>query len=215
MKKNFFAKDYSLYKYFWIFIFGSIIGYIYESILCVFQIGYIENKQGLLYGPFAPVYGFGAVLFMFTFKKFKDLKVIFLLSTLIGGAFEFIYSFIQESFLGTISWDYSDYFINFDGRTSLFHSVFWGIMGVLFFKWIYPFISNFIEKIPINFGKILTYATCLFMIFNFYLSFYASYRQNERLKNIPPNNNFEQFLDINYSNEILDKHYPCHKRRQK
>ncbi|MEG1989974.1 MAG: putative ABC transporter permease [Clostridia bacterium] len=210
-----FAKDYSIYKYFWIFILGCFIGYIYESILCFFQVGYIENKQGLLYGPFAPVYGFGAVLYMFAFRKIKKLPLIFLLSSLIGGFFEFIYSFIQEMFLGTISWDYSDFLINFDGRTSVFHAIFWGIIGVIFFKWIYPFISKLIEKIPIKLGKLLSYILCIFMILNFSISISASFRQYLRLNNIPAKNNFEIFLDKYYTNELLDKHYPCHKRRIK
>lgn len=42
---------------FWIFIIGSILGYIYEMIVVLFQKGYFESRQGLIYGPFTPVYG--------------------------------------------------------------------------------------------------------------------------------------------------------------
>ena len=40
---------------FWIFIIGSILGYIFEMIVVLFQKGFFESRQGLIYGPFTPV----------------------------------------------------------------------------------------------------------------------------------------------------------------
>ena len=34
---------------FWIFIIGSILGYIFEMIVVLFQKGYFESRQGLIY----------------------------------------------------------------------------------------------------------------------------------------------------------------------
>ena len=47
---------------FWLFILGSILGYIFEMIVVLFQKGYFESRQGLIYGPFTPVYGMGILL---------------------------------------------------------------------------------------------------------------------------------------------------------
>lgn len=34
---------------FWVFIIGSILGYIFEMIVVLFQKGYFESRQGLIY----------------------------------------------------------------------------------------------------------------------------------------------------------------------
>lgn len=46
-----------LEKVFIIFIIGSICGYIFETIVVLFQKGHFEIRQGVIYGPFIPVYG--------------------------------------------------------------------------------------------------------------------------------------------------------------
>ena len=40
---------------FWIFIIGSIAGFIFEITVVFFQKGHFELRQGLIYGPFIPV----------------------------------------------------------------------------------------------------------------------------------------------------------------
>lgn len=56
---------------FWIFIIGSIIGYIYEMIVVLLQKGYFESRQGLVYGPFTPVYGIGGIAYYTAFRFIK------------------------------------------------------------------------------------------------------------------------------------------------
>lgn len=56
---------------FWIFIIGSIIGYIYEMIVALFQKGHFESRQGLIYGPFTPVYGIGGIAYYIAFRFIK------------------------------------------------------------------------------------------------------------------------------------------------
>ena len=48
---------------FWIFIIGSVLGYIFEMIVALFQKGFFESRQGLIYGPFTPVYGIGGIVY--------------------------------------------------------------------------------------------------------------------------------------------------------
>lgn len=63
---------------FWLFIIGSILGYIFEMIVVLFQKGYFESRQGLIYGPFIPVYGIGAIIYYLilnNIKKDNKLKI--------------------------------------------------------------------------------------------------------------------------------------------
>ena len=111
---------------FWVFIIGSIIGYIVETIVAIVQNGHFMSRKGLIYGPLIPVYGAGLVIYYLVISKIKDesnLK-IFLVTMLLGGIVEYLFSFFQEKFFGTVSWDYSNLWFNINGRTSLLHCLY-------------------------------------------------------------------------------------------
>ena len=54
---------------------------------------------------------------------------------------------------GKVFWDYSKIPFNLGGRINLLYCFFWGIAAVVWIKGIYPVMSAWIEKIPMNFGK--------------------------------------------------------------
>jgi hypothetical protein len=56
-----FAKGLSIYKIFLVFVFGAIVGVIVEVSWAFIRFGQYQSRQGFIYGPFNPVYGFGAV----------------------------------------------------------------------------------------------------------------------------------------------------------
>ena len=131
---------YCLFTYFWIFFIGSIFGFIFESILSYFQFGYVINKQELVFGPFMPVYGIGAIFLFYISKKIKSITMTFILSFLVGSLVEFFYSFLQEKIFGTLSWDYSYSPLNIQGRITLIYSIGWGLLGVISCKLIFHYI---------------------------------------------------------------------------
>ena len=172
---------------FFIFMIGSIIGYIVEMIVCLVQKGYFESRQGLLYGPFTPVYGIGIIVYYIAFKfiKTRDKKKVFLITMLIGGLIEYLLSFLQEKIFGTVSWDYSNWILNINGRTTL--------------------IPRFEELLEKNSVKIITCCIAFLMFFNISLSTMAGIRQKERANGIPADTRFETFLDKRYPDEYMDK----------
>ena len=61
---------------FWLFVIGSLVGYILEMIVGLVQTGHFESRQGLIYGPFTPVYGIGMAMYYFILNHMKtDNKV--------------------------------------------------------------------------------------------------------------------------------------------
>lgn len=191
---------------FLVFIIGSILGYIFEMIVVLFQKGYFESRQGLIYGPFTPVYGIGGIIYYIAFKliKTKDKRIVFLTSMLLGGITEYLCSYIQEKAFGTISWDYSYLKFNINGRTSLLHCTYWGIAGVLYISYIEPFIEKLSQKLNNNWLKIVTVILSIFMIFNITVSCLAADRQSERRKNTDCKNKLDVFLDKHYPDEYMD-----------
>ena len=118
-------------KLFWVFIIGSLIGYLVESIVGLVQEGHWVSRKGLLYGPFIPVYGIGILAYYFSVPKIKGISKVFLFSMIMGGLVEYMCSFIQEKCFGTVSWDYTHLWLNINGRTSLLHCLYWGTGGVI------------------------------------------------------------------------------------
>lgn len=196
-----------LIRLFWIFIIGSIVGFIYENVLVLFQKGHFELRQGLLYGPFIPVYGIGAVVYELVVPKMKNSIEVFIYTMFFGGVTEYVCSYLQEVLFGTISWDYSWVCINFNGRTSILHAFYWGIAGVLFFKIVHPWFDKAINKKTT--WKLIVTTSVLFTIIlmDVLISWTAVARQKERILNEPANTSIDRFLDKHYPDDRIDKVY--------
>lgn len=192
---------------FWVFIIGSIAGFIFEVIVVFFQKGHFELRQGLIYGPFIPVYGIGAMCYYIVLSKtkIKNKVRIFLITMILGGITEYLCSFIQEKAFGTISWDYSYLPFNINGRTSLLHCVYWGIGGVLYITYIEPLLNKMIDKTNMKAFDLITIILSIFIIFDISISWMAADRQTERKNNIEPENRLDIFLDKNYPDEYMNR----------
>lgn len=154
-----FAKGLNLYKLLLICFVGSFAGVVIEMLWCLITNGYIESRSGLVYGPFNLLYGVGAVALtvcLYTFRN-RGAWISFLGGMIVGSVVEYICSWGQELIFGSRSWDYSHMPFNINGRICLLYSVFWGFLGVLWIKNIYPRMAKWILKIPNRIGKIATW----------------------------------------------------------
>lgn len=194
-------------KIFWIFIIGSVFGFFAEMLYALVYTRTIEIRHGLIYGPFIQIYGMGAVAYYILISKIQDPKKAFFSGIIMGSILEYLCSFFQEIFFGTISWDYSDLFMNLNGRTSLLYGIYWGIIAVIYLKIAYPAF----EKMEVLFDKksirIITVFFMLFMTFDITISCMAGNRQQQRHQNIPAKGVLDKFLDRTYPDELLDRIY--------
>ena len=145
-------------KYFLYFMMYAIIGWIYEVVLETFIYKWGFSNRGVLFGPYCPVYGFGALAFIFTaYKLIKDkplkkklllIPVVFLLCMFIATAIELFTSYLCEWTMGSWPWQtYKDYAINFQGRIALSPSIRFGIGGVVFLYLLQPLFEKFTDKL--------------------------------------------------------------------
>lgn len=194
-----------------IFVIGCLIGYLVEVYYAFFKTGTYINKQGMIYGPFNQIYGFGALVFTLALYKFRNINkfLLFLAASVIGGAFEYICSLLQEVIFKSYSWNYARFRFSLGGRTNLVHAAFWGILGVLFFSVIFPAFVEAINKIPTLAIKIVSWFFFVFMIINMALSSVAALRYEERYKkHEAPSNVIEEIIDKVYPDERMAKVYP-------
>ena len=198
-----------LTKIFWIFLIGSIIGYGLEMIVGLVQNGHFVSRQGLLFGPFIQVYGVGLVAYYLVISNIKKKSYIkiFFITMLLGGIVEYLFSYLQETWFGTISWDYSNLLFNIHGRTSLLHCLYWGIGGVLFVRFILPLIRNLNGWCKNTNFRYVTAFLVLFITFDIVMSGMAGSRQLERKNNIAANGYIDNFFDEYYPDEKLEQIY--------
>ncbi len=198
---------------FLVFIIGSFIGFVWENVFTIIK-GAYHLRQGLLYEPLIPIYGIGTLIFYFIYSKteFGDNKLlcllkVFLLAFLVGGITEYFCSFFQEKIFGTISWNYSHMKFDLNGRTSLLHSSFWGLMGIFFYTIIMPLLrklKNILENRTLQFCTILF---TFFFLCDVSISFLACYRRDERRNNIENSSTIATFLDTYYTDDVIDRVY--------
>ena len=85
------------------FLTGSLAGWIYEEIFYWFTEGMLRNR-GILYGPWLPIYGIGAVG-IYALKPIKNKPVLlFSLCAIVATVVEYIIGFIGISFFDMRLW---------------------------------------------------------------------------------------------------------------
>lgn len=145
---------------FWLFFIGSLAGFLMEGIWRIFTIGHWENHSAVVWGPFCIVYGFGAVAMYLVafFSEKKRLWLQFLIYAAAGMAVEYLASYFQELFFGSRSWDYSDDFLNINGRVSAGMGGIWGLCGLAFVKLLYPLLKRIDEHLH---GGVFARVSCI------------------------------------------------------
>ncbi len=127
----------------------SFAGWVLESVCKTVEQKKFVNS-GFLYGPFCPIYGFGALIMLLCLSFLKEKPILlFIAAFFILSIWEYLVGVFLEKVFKTKYWDYSHLKFNFQGRVCLKNSLFWGILGVLFICIIHPFIEKYITMIPI------------------------------------------------------------------
>lgn len=204
---NNFAAGINFYKIAIICISGSFAGVIIEMLWCLIKNGYIESRAGLVYGPFNLLYGAGAVAMTLMLYRYRNRSASISLvgGMAVGSVIEYVLSWAQEALFGSTSWDYSNMPFNLNGRICLLYSFFWGILGVMWIKSIYPRIAKLILKIPNKAGKILTVAFSVFLVFNAVITFGAVWRWSERIHNKPSMSFVDDFFDKRFPDSRMER----------
>ena len=208
------------FNLFWVFFVCSVLGLVLEEVwhMVVVDPGVYQDRAGMLFGPFSPIYGFGAVLMTMALNRFykKNPLIIFLVSALIGGAFEvFVGWFMQTSF-GVVSWSYSHIrlfgmpdpiAVLTGGRTCTPFACMWGLGGLIWIKVLLPRLLKLINMIPwkrrYSATVILTAVMLIDGVMTLQSLDYWYQRVNGTVRNIP----VAQFYDKHFDNEYMENRF--------
>lgn len=159
----------------------SFLGWCCECIYCSVRQGELTNR-GFLYGPFCPIYGFGALGVIYCLDSLPHtISCIFIGGVIITSALEYVTSVIMEYLFQTKWWDYSEYRFHVHGRVCLFNSTLFGILCLVVMFDLHPFIKSFVDPVGVEFKIGFLFATFLYFACDFSATLYSLLHINIRL----------------------------------
>ena len=197
------------FNLFWTFMVGCFLGLVVEVIfhMAVIEPGVYQDRAGLLWGPFSPIYGIGAVLMTIALNRFKDRSIIlvFIVCTIIGGAFEYFVSWFMEVSFGATAWDYSDQFLGdlFGGRTCLLYASMFGVLGTAWIKLLLPIFLRLFNLIPWRWRSTVTLVCAMFMLVNCVMTLQALDNWGARRAGHVPQAGIEEFYAKNFDDAYM------------
>lgn len=149
-------------KYILLFFFYSAAGWLLESVYCSIGEKKIVNR-GFLTGPLCPIYGTAAIVMaVLIYNPFKDKPlIVFLLGIILCDIVEYITSYVMEKLFAARWWDYTYELCNINGRICLKHSLYWGVISVIFVGTIHPAVEKLYDKIN---GRYVYYIFAVVML---------------------------------------------------
>lgn len=150
-----------------IFFIYSFLGYLFELLINkIFKTG---HGSGILYGPWTPIYGIGAIIILvisqYIFKIlhvsiFLEILIVLLLIMLILTILEWLAGVLIEKIFHVTFWDYRKFKFNLGKYISLEASTTWGIGALVIIYILQPLIDKFIYLIP----KFITYILLIIFV---------------------------------------------------
>lgn len=204
----------NFFNLFWVFVVCSVLGLILETIwhMVVVDPGVYQDRAGLLYGPFSPIYGFGAVFITIALNRYYKSNpiVVFLVAGVIGCAFEYFVSWFLETAFGIVAWDYTGTFLNINGRTNFMFFCIWGVLGLGWVRFILPIMLKGINLIPWNWRYAVTTVCAVLMFVDCGLTLVAFdcwYERMARTMDYENASAIVAFCNEHYDNEYMENRF--------
>ena len=138
-----------------LFLIGSLFGWVLEVFFRRFLARENVEKRwinpGFLTGPYLPLYGFGLCFLYFIAsldaylppdKPVLSAAILFIVMMLCMTLLELIAGKIFIVGMKVKLWDYSNEWLNYEGIVCPKYSLFWGILGMVYYILIHPYIRN-------------------------------------------------------------------------
>jgi uncharacterized membrane protein len=196
-----------------IFTMWSVAGLFIEEGWVRLTMGVSQGRPGLVWGPFSPLYGVGAVLLtalsLFLYRREASPVLLFVASMVVGGLLEQVTGWGLETFLGAVSWDYiaGGIWGAISKWVSIPFLLFWGCLGCLWGRVVMPELLYGIGE-PTNTIKAAIVALLgLFLAADIVMTLACFDRVVERQQNVPPANMLEQYVDREFNDQFVAERF--------
>ena len=207
----------NFFNLFWVFMACSVIGLLLEIAwhMIVVDPGVYQDRAGLLFGPFSPIYGTGAVLLTVILNRFYRANplIIFLVSAVVGGGFEVAVSWFMQVSFGATAWDYSHMrlfgvfpdpiAVLCEGRTCTVFACMWGLLGLFWIRLCLPRLLKLINRIPWKWRYSLTTMCSALMLVNAMMTLQALDCWFARVSGTNGDSPVEEFYAEHFDNDFM------------
>ena len=197
-----------LFHLVWIFTLASIAGLVAETVVSIPIDGFAKSRFGLVWGPFSPIYGCGAVLFTLLHARIGDAPkwVQLLAAGLVGALFEFCAGWFWEHVFGIVAWSYADRPFNVLGYTCLEMACVWAVTG---FLWMCaePFVVRFIDCIPRSWRTPVTAVLAVFLAVDVVVTLVAFSCWFDRLSGVEPEGVVAECFEEYFGDEFMESRF--------
>lgn len=165
-----------------LFFAASVVGWIWEAgvywFLQDFQLSpltLLADYRGVLHGLWVPIYGAGAVGMVLLHRAYRrwTQRRFMGVCMLLCGSLEYAVSWALETAFGARWWDYSDSFINLNGRISMTSVLFFGLAGVFVVYVAEPVFRRNLQRVPLAAQRILCLGLTLLFLVDVVTSLFA------------------------------------------
>ena len=210
----------NFFNLFWVFVVCSVLGLVIETVyhMVVVDPGVYQDRAGMLFGPFSPIYGFGGVFMTVALNRFykSNPALIFIVSAIIGGAFEFFVSWFMQTAFGAVAWDYTGMKLFgipdpiaalCQGRTSTPFMLMWGALGFAWVKLLLPLLLKLINISPWKIRYSFTTLCAILMLVNGVMTLQALDCWFERVSDVPATSPVERFYGEYFDNAYMEHRF--------
>lgn len=182
-----------------------MLGLILETIWMFVAYGVLESRVGLVWGPFSPLYGCGAVLLTVVLWRLRDQPtwMIFLISAGLGGILEQLAGWSMETVMHAWSWSYLHFPDHITQWVAWRFLIVWGLLGVAWCKVIMPELLYRIGEPTSRRQAVVVSFLTVFIALDIAMTVACFWRAGKREEGVPPQNVFEEYVDRHFGDEFI------------
>ncbi len=194
-----------LYHYTIIFMVASVAGLVLEMAWMFVSSGRTELRVGLVWGPFSPIYGFGACLLTMVLWRFRSASNlhVFVVSALLGGGLEQTTGMLMEDLFHAQSWTYlglPDAITQWIAWRFIFA---WGVLGLVWCRVVMPEVIYRIGEPTSRAQVVIAALLTAFLVLDMLATVFCFYRKAARDAGIPPSNAMELYVDERFNDDFI------------
>ena len=194
-----------------LFIVGCMAGLLIEEIWMLVTAGLTESRVGLIWGPFSPLYGTGAVFLTVIcyqlHKHHANSLVIFLVSVVVGGTLEQLTGWGMQEIFHSESWTYAHLPDAITQWVAWRFLGFWGILGLIWCRVIMPRALYKIGEPTSKRQAIFVTLLTVYLVADISMTVACLGRKAQRDAGVPPSNAFEMWVDTHYDDSFVSTRF--------
>ena len=159
-----------------LFALFSCAGWLYETIENVFTFGGLYLRASLLL-PWCPIYGIGGLVIVAALEPLRprlsarvplvcEVAVVAACVFVLTALVELAGSYACEAIMGYVPWDYSDAWLNLDGRIAPAYTLRFVVLGLVALYAVFPLVARWVQAHERAAVTVATTLAALFVLDN-------------------------------------------------